>query len=334
MARLTVFGAGAMGTALAMHAARAGVDTALWGNPFDQQALDSIREHGRHPALSEHLPTSLAVHGPDELHEAAAGVEIAVLSATSDTARSLAGMVRHAVGGARFLVSLAKGIESRTGSRISEVFAEELPGPAYVAVAGPCLASELAAGAPFDGRVGLRVGGRRPDGGRTPSTRPPTSSRSPTTWPASNTARRPRTSPRSGCRASWTAWASSPTTTFRNAKAALFTKAIQEVCDLVDALGGRRETAMGLAGVGDILVTGTGGRNRLYGELIGEGQDPDEAREHLEARGMASRRPGIAAATPFSALEAVTCQPLRRSSSAAFPMINGTPAKASISTSL
>jgi glycerol-3-phosphate dehydrogenase (NAD(P)+) len=43
---------------------------------------------------------------------------------------------------------------------------------------------------------------------------------------------------------------------------------------------------MGLAGVGDIHVTGSGGRNRLFGELIGEGQDPVEAREHLEARGM------------------------------------------------
>ena len=43
MARLTVFGAGSMGTALAMHAARAGVDTALWANRFDGRALEGLR---------------------------------------------------------------------------------------------------------------------------------------------------------------------------------------------------------------------------------------------------------------------------------------------------
>ena len=40
MARVTVFGAGAMGTAFAMHAARRELDTALWANPFDERVLD------------------------------------------------------------------------------------------------------------------------------------------------------------------------------------------------------------------------------------------------------------------------------------------------------
>ena len=66
MAQVTVFGAGAMGTAVAMHAARMGLDTALWANPFDGAALESIREKGRHPGLPEHIPPSLAVFGPDE----------------------------------------------------------------------------------------------------------------------------------------------------------------------------------------------------------------------------------------------------------------------------
>jgi len=73
---------------------------------------------------------------------------------------------------------------------------------------------------------------------------------------------------------------------YRNAKAALFTQAVDELTAFAVALGGREETAKGLAGLGDTLVTSLGGRNRLYGELIGEGGDPERAREELDARGM------------------------------------------------
>jgi glycerol-3-phosphate dehydrogenase len=43
---------------------------------------------------------------------------------------------------------------------------------------------------------------------------------------------------------------------------------------------------MGLAGLGDTLVTALGGRNRLYGELIGEGAEPRRALRELMDRGM------------------------------------------------
>ena len=73
---------------------------------------------------------------------------------------------------------------------------------------------------------------------------------------------------------------------YRNAKAALFTVAVDELIRLVTALGGRRETAWGLAGLGDSLVTSLGGRNRLYGELIGEGAEPAHTLRDLESKGL------------------------------------------------
>ena len=51
-------------------------------------------------------------------------------------------------------------------------------------------------------------------------------------------------------------------------------------------LGGRAETAMGLAGIGDQLVTSLGGRNRLYGELVGTGDPPEDTLRELEAGGL------------------------------------------------
>jgi glycerol-3-phosphate dehydrogenase (NAD(P)+) len=43
---------------------------------------------------------------------------------------------------------------------------------------------------------------------------------------------------------------------------------------------------MGLAGIGDQLVTSLGGRNRLYGELVGTGDPPEDTLRELEAAGL------------------------------------------------
>jgi len=284
MARVTVFGAGAMGTAMAIHVSRRGADTALWASGHDTRALDGIRADGRHPQLPAHLPESLPVYGPDELDKAAAGIEIAVLAANSAGQRSLAGMVKEAVAPADAIVSVAKGLESETFLRMSQVVSHELEGKTVVSIAGPCLAAELAqelptaavwasaseadarrAGEPFEDRnyqidytddlIGTEyctviknvaaIGMGLLDG-----------------------------------------LGMSLNEHFKNAKSALFTKALQEVAELVVALGGRAETALGLAGLGDCLVTGLGGRNRIYGELVGAGRHPAMTLEDMQNRGL------------------------------------------------
>jgi len=284
MTRVTVFGAGAMGTALAMHAARLGLDVALWANRYDRRALDAIRTEGRHPALPEHVPSSLAVHGPEELEDAAAGCEVAVMGASSSGARSLARMVRDAARQAAFVVSVAKGLEGETGKRVSQVYEEELPGATVIAVGGPCLAPELAQGAP-----------------------------SASVWSSrgledARTAGKPFEDRHYQLRYTDDVAGVEYCTVvknvaaigmgildglgklgdehFRNAQAALFTSAVHELSALVTALGGSAETAQGLAGLGDLLVTSLGGRNRLYGERIGEGADPQTALDQMVNRGL------------------------------------------------
>ena len=80
--------------------------------------------------------------------------------------------------------------------------------------------------------------------------------------------------------------AKTDTVAYQNAKAALFTQAVRELSRVVEAVGGRHETAIGLAGLGDVLVTSLGGRNRLYGELVGAGGHPDEVLQDLSRRGV------------------------------------------------
>jgi glycerol-3-phosphate dehydrogenase (NAD(P)+) len=267
-----------------MHAARGGHDTTLWANPHDLRAYAALREERKHPLLPEHLPDAVHLHGPHELAEAAEGADVAVMGANSHGARSLARMVAPHVTGVRFVVSVAKGLEPGTGARMSEVYGEEMPHATVIAVGGPCLAAELAdglptasvwaavtldlaaeAGAPFDDRhyqlvysddvVGVELAAMMKNVaaiglGILDGLGQPAGEG------------------------------------FNNAKAALFTKAAHEIVTLVAASGGRAETAFGLAGIGDQLVTSLGGRNRLYGELVGAGDPPHDTLRELEERGL------------------------------------------------
>jgi glycerol-3-phosphate dehydrogenase (NAD(P)+) len=63
-----------------------------------------------------------------------------------------------------------------------------------------------------------------------------------------------------------------------NTKAALVTRALAEMVRLGTALGGRRETFMGLSGVGDLMVTcfSQHSRNRRVGERLGKGERLDD----------------------------------------------------------
>jgi len=64
-----------------------------------------------------------------------------------------------------------------------------------------------------------------------------------------------------------------------NARAALITRGLAEMARLVEVMGGRPETLMGLAGMGDLLLTATGAqsRNRRFGHMLGQGMTNAEA---------------------------------------------------------
>jgi glycerol-3-phosphate dehydrogenase (NAD(P)+) len=282
--RVAVFGAGTMGTAIAMHAARRGLDTTLWASHHDLKAYAALREDRRHPLLPEHVPERVRICGPNELDEAADGAEVAVLGANSHGARSLARLVKGHLGSVRSVISVAKGLEPETHLRISQVYEEELPGARVIAIGGPCLASELAEGLPTAGvwaaatrkeaeEVGARFADRRYQIGFTDDV---------VGLELCATMKNV-----AAIGLGMLDGIGSPTgRDFKNAKAALFMRAAHELVELVTAAGGRSETAFGLAGVGDQLVTSLGGRNRLYGELVGAGDPPEDTLAELEGRGL------------------------------------------------
>jgi glycerol-3-phosphate dehydrogenase (NAD(P)+) len=296
--RVTVFGAGAMGTAIAMHLARAGQDTTLWGSQFDAAVLEVLGEQRRHPLLPEHLPESLTVLGPAEIAEAGKDIDLGILAANSRGARSLARMVREGCGPPALVLGVAKGLEPDTRLRMSQVHAEEMGHDRVVAMGGPCLAGELAQGLPSATVfAAAEVANANTAAGLF----------------RSNHVRVTVTDDVVGveyCTVAKNVAAiglgildglgKQLGFSYRNARAALFSHALVELVELIVALGGRPETATGLAGLGDTLVTSLGGRNRLYGELVGEGANPETALADLVSRGMTVE--GVESARDVTAL--------------------------------
>ncbi|MBD3609685.1 MAG: NAD(P)H-dependent glycerol-3-phosphate dehydrogenase, partial [Gammaproteobacteria bacterium] len=69
-----------------------------------------------------------------------------------------------------------------------------------------------------------------------------------------------------------------------NTRSAIITRGLIEVMRLGVALGGKQETFMGLAGLGDLVLTCTDNqsRNRRYGLALGQGKDSDTALKEID----------------------------------------------------
>ena len=65
---------------------------------------------------------------------------------------------------------------------------------------------------------------------------------------------------------------------YLNTSAALIQESIYEMIIFVEKLKGKKETVMGLAGIGDLYVSADGGRNSKMGEYLGQGMTFKEAK--------------------------------------------------------
>ena len=66
---------------------------------------------------------------------------------------------------------------------------------------------------------------------------------------------------------------------FLNTAAALIQESIYEMIIFVEKLKGKKETVIGLAGIGDLYVSADGGRNSKMGEYLGQGMKFKEAKK-------------------------------------------------------
>lgn len=275
-----------MGTALVTPLASNGHDVVLWGTERDEAIVAALRAGDPHSRLQVALPPDVTVRSTIEAAEALQDADIVVVAITSDAVRPVLRRLAPLLGEPRALVTVAKGFDAgRDGMGVvilPETLGEFSAAP-VVAVGGPAKANEVAHGQP----TAVVFGSRYP--GALAFVRS-----------VFQTAvyRVEPTDDLDGlemCAAMKNAYAIALGITdglerrtgkpHHNLRAALFPRAVAEMGMLASLYAGRAETAYGLAGAGDLLVTITSGRNRMLGERIGLGERPDEAVRALTGQG-------------------------------------------------
>ena len=270
MSRIVIIGAGAWGTALAIVLGRKGThQVGLWANEPDVSDSIATRRINERFLPGFILPES--IQATSDLNTALDAAEIVVSVMPSQHCRALFERMAPALHPEILFVSCTKGLEDGTLLRMTEVIADVLRSrqftPRVAALSGPSFAKEVARGDPtavtvasLDGEVTRAV------------------------QQAFNDSRfRVYTNDDvigvelGGALKNIIAIAAGICDGLglgHNSVAALITRGLAEMTRLVVACGGRAETMAGLAGLGDLVLTCTGGlsRNRSVGVELGRGK--------------------------------------------------------------
>ncbi len=253
-----VLGAGSWGTALAALLARNGVPTTLWGR--DAQAIAEMADTRCNRRYLPECTLPAELRYASDLAGVVGASDIVLIVTPSHAFGSLlAEIARHLRRGCG-LAWATKGFEPGTGRFLHELVAERLPDSPGAIVTGPSFAREVAAGLP----TAVTVHSANADFSRQVASL----LHGPTFRAYTGTDM--LGAELGGAMKNVLAVATGVADGMRlglNARAGLITRGLNEMLRLGVALGGRAETLMGLAGLGDLVLTCTGdlSRNRRLG---------------------------------------------------------------------
>lgn len=273
--KISVLSDGGWGTALATVLCENRHSVALWG-PFPDY-LEEMRRTRRNDRFLKGVELPAALTLEPDLAKACDGAAIVVLAAPSQYMRSLLGRLKSVPRPADLIyVNVAKGIETDTCKRMSELVAEILGPVRYAILSGPSHAEEVARKVP----TAVMTASADAAAARTVQEA------------FMNEYLRVYTSDDvigaelGGALKNVLALAAGVLDGMGlgdNTKAALMTRGIAEMARLGQALGGRPETFSGLSGIGDLIVTCSSrhSRNRHVGEELGRGRKLDEIQKEM-----------------------------------------------------
>ena len=270
MEKIGVIGSGSFGTALSVLLADKGMEVFVTGRNKEHLVLmDKERENKKYlPGVK--LPEN--IHFVMDEEEVIKDAEILMFAVPAQSFGKVLESVKEFVGEDTVVVNVAKGIERGSLRTLSQVAYDTIPGIKYVALSGPSHAEEVGQGLPTtvvaaskdielaklvqevymtdrfrvytnEDLMGVELGGALKN------------------------------------IMALGAGVSDGLGFGDNAKAAMMTRGIAEISRLGVKMGADEITFLGLAGIGDLIVTCTSmhSRNRRCGILIGEGVRPKEA---------------------------------------------------------
>ena len=267
--RIGVIGAGSWGTALAHLCAGRGHRVTLWA--FEREVVDGVNRERKNPLYMSGVTLAEGVTATGDLEQAMRGADLLLFVIPSQHVRAQLRAARALFRPEVPVVICSKGIERGTLATLDRVFTEELPEACHGSLAvlsGPSFALEVARNMPTNVTVAARdaVLARRVQ-----------------SLVATHAFRVYTTDDVIGVEMGGAlknvmaiAVGVADGLGFGdNTRAALMTRGLAEITRLAVAMGGRPETMLGLAGMGDLVLTCTGeqSRNRHVGKLLGQGKD-------------------------------------------------------------
>jgi glycerol-3-phosphate dehydrogenase (NAD(P)+) len=271
-AAIAVLGAGSYGTALAISLARNGNPTLLWGRNADDIRVMTEQRMNQRYLPDIRLPDSLAVTA--DLAYAVGECRDILISVPSHAFADTLKQIKPYLQPAARVAWATKGLEPETGRLLQDVAKEILGDEVSLAVlSGPTFAKELAKGLP----TAISLSSTDPEFIATLSD----------LLHCTKTFRVYTNPDFIGVQLGGAvknviaigAGMADGIGFGANARTALITRGLTEMCRLGCALGAKKETFMGMAGLGDLVLTCTDNqsRNRRFGLLLGEGKGVDEA---------------------------------------------------------
>ena len=263
-----VIGAGAWGTALAIHAARMGHPTVLWA--YENEVVAQIEDHRENKTYLPGFALPAGLRATDDLARAVRCSKILLtVMPTPHVARIATAMLPYLTDD-HAIVSCSKGIDNESLETVNEVFERVLPRRLHLSLAylsGPSFAAEVAAGMPS--AVTIAAIDRS----------------------TAKYVQKALSSERLRCYTSndvigvelggalknvmaIAVGAADGLGFGHNARAGLITRGLAEITRMAVKKGGNPLTMQGLAGMGDLVLTCTGdlSRNRSVGIRLGKGE--------------------------------------------------------------
>jgi glycerol-3-phosphate dehydrogenase (NAD(P)+) len=269
--KVSIIGAGAFGTAMAIAAGRGDNEVLLWAH--DPEVAATIAKTGSNPDYLPGMPLGERVRATNDLAEAATFCDTLFMVVPSHHFRAVLSQIRDHITAPVKVISGTKGIENESLERMSEVssrvLGEQLA--AFAVLSGPTFALETARADPTAAVIASK------DTEFAQQVQQVLSSATFRLYHSSDVVGVEL----AGSLKNVIAIAAGVLEGMglgSNTTAALITRGLHEMTRLGLTLGGRLETFAGLAGMGDLVLTCTGAlsRNRTVGVLLGKGKTLEE----------------------------------------------------------
>jgi glycerol-3-phosphate dehydrogenase (NAD(P)+) len=271
---VSVLGAGSWGTALAILLSSEGQPVKLWGHL--KAEIDALLADGENRQFLPGVPLPASLTPKADLQQALAGASEVIIAVPSHAFSAVTQSIGPLLDSNPGIAWATKGFEPGSQRLLSKVAASHLPGRDLAVISGPTFAAEVARGLP----TAITVASSNPQLANR------LASRLHTSWFRAYTSSDIIGVQVGGASKNVLAIAAGIADGLgfgANTRSALITRGLTEIMRLGLKLGGNPETFMGLAGLGDLLLTCTDNqsRNRRMGLALAEGQTLETARQKI-----------------------------------------------------